>query len=96
MHLIGPHTFVWENVENFKRPPMKPRAKIAEILSGTSLGKGNENGRGRLTKVVAMFIYGKAFLKCFSPEPNKLWGLIFAQIIGEGKSTKIAKMMVLR
>ena len=30
-------------------------------------------------------------LKIFSPEPNKPWALIFAQIIGDRRSTKIAK-----
>ena len=43
--------------------------------------KGCLNGRGLLTKVAAMPIYGK---KSSSPEP---WGWIFAQIIGDGMST---------
>ena len=30
-----------------------------------------------------------------SPEPNKPWALIFAQVIGDRRSTKFAKMMVL-
>ena len=42
-----------------------------------------------------MPIYGKTLWKSSSPEPNKPWGLNFAQIIGD-RSTKIAKMMVLR
>ena len=41
-----------------------------------------------------MPIYGKNLYKSSSPELNKPWGLILAQIIGDG-STKIAKMMVL-
>ena len=39
-----------------------------------------------------MPIYGKNLLKS-SPEPSKPWGLIFAQIIGDRRSTKIAKMI---
>ena len=37
----------------------------------------------------------KAFKRSSSLEPNKPWGLIFAQIIGDRRSTKIVKMMVL-
>ena len=36
----------------------------------------------------------KTFKKSSSPEPNKPWALIFAKIIGDRRSTKIAKMMV--
>ena len=41
-----------------------------------------------------MTIYGKS-LQNSSPEPNKPWVLMFAQIIWNRRSTKIAKMMVL-
>ena len=44
--------------------------------------------------MATMPIYGKNLYKA-SPEPNKPWGLIYAQIIGDMTSTKIAKMMVL-
>ena len=37
----------------------------------------------------------KTFKKSSSPEPNNPWGLIFAQVIMDGRSTKIAKVMVL-
>ena len=53
------------------------------------------NGHGPFTKMAAMPIYGKKTLESFSPEPNKPRGQIFAQIIGDRSSTKIAKMMVL-
>ena len=40
MHLYGLHTFVWENVENFKR--LLLWASVAQISCGASLGQGNE------------------------------------------------------
>ena len=45
--------------------------------------------------MAAMPIYGKNLQKSSSPEPNKPLALIFAQIMGDRRSTKIAKMMVL-
>ena len=45
--------------------------------------------------MAAMSIYGKIFKKS-SPEPSQPWGLIFAQFIGGGRSTKMAKIMVER
>ena len=36
----------------------------------------------------------KTFKTSSSPEPNKPWGLIFAQILGDRRSIKIAKMMI--
>ena len=41
-----------------------------------------------------MPIHGENLQKFSSPELNKLWYLTFIQIIGEGRSTKIAKMMI--
>ena len=40
----------------------------------------------------AMPIYGKNLKKSSSPEPNKPWTLIFAQIMGDRSSTKIVKI----
>ena len=52
-----------------------------------------KNGHRPLTKMAAMPIYGKKLQNSSSPEPNKPWGLIFAQIIVDRRPTKIAKMM---
>ena len=52
-----------------------------------------KNGHRPFTKMAAMPIYGKKLQNSSSPEPNKPWGLIFAQIIVDRRSTKIAKMM---
>ena len=43
--------------------------------------------------MVALTIYGKNPLKS-SPEPRMLWGGIFAQIIWDGRSTKVAELIV--
>ena len=58
------------------------------------LGRRTKDGRSPLTKMAAMSIYGKNLHMYSSPEPNKPWGLIFAQIMGDRRYTKIAKMMV--
>ena len=43
MHLYGCHTFVWENVENFKWLLLwSLRASVAQISCGASLGQRNE------------------------------------------------------
>ena len=52
------------------------------------------NGRGPLTKMAAMPIHNKNLLKSSSQEPNKPWGLIFAQILGDRRSTKISKIIL--
>ena len=57
--------------------------------------KDCKNGHGPLIKMATMPIYGKNLKKSSSPEPKKPWAQIFAQIIGDRRSTKIAKMMVL-
>ena len=70
------------------------RANFAQISYGASLGWGNErllNGRGPLTKMAALPIYGKKKLKKSSPEPRMPLGWIFARIIVDGRSTKVAE-----
>ena len=49
-----------------------------------------------VTKMAAMPIYGKNLLKSSSPEPRMPWGWIFAQIIGNERSTKFAKRIAVR
>ena len=47
-----------------------------------------------MTKVAAMPMYDKNLWKSSTPEQRMPWGLTFAKIIADGKSTKIANMMV--
>ena len=90
MHLYG------ENVENFKRLLLWSLwANVAQISCGAFLGQGNERLLKWLrSKMAAMPIYGKNLWKSSSPEQRLPWGWIFAQIIGDGRSTKVAKMLV--
>ena len=74
-------------------------ANVAQISCGASMGQGNE----RLLKWswsidqggCHTHIWYKTLKKSSSPEPNKPWGLIFAQIIRDRRPTKNAKIMVL-
>ena len=51
-------------------------------------------GLNGLTKMAAMPIYGKNLQKSSLPEQRMPWGCIFAQIIGDERSTKVAKIIV--
>ena len=96
MHLYRHQTFVWKNVENFKRLLLwSLLANVVQILCGASLGWGNKRLLKRSQSIDqdgCHAIYGKKS----SPEPNKPWCLNFAQILGDRRFTKIAKMMVPR
>ena len=90
VHLYGHHTFVWEKCWEFQTiSPLKPLANVVQISCGASLGWGSE----RLLKW-SQSIYQDG-CQSSSPEPNKPLGLTFAQILGDRRSNKIAKMMVL-
>ena len=91
MRLYGPHTFVWQKMlisNDFSSEASGP--VLLKFHVEPPWGRRTKNGRGPLVKMAAMSINGKKF----SPEPNKNWALIFAQIIGDRSSIKIAKMMV--
>ena len=90
------HTFLWEKMLRISNGffseasgPMLFRFQV-EPPFGWGM-KDCQNNRGPFTKMAAMPIYGKN-LKKSSSELNKSFGLIFAQIIGDGRSTKIAKI----
>ena len=79
--------------------PLKPLGQCCSNFMRSLLGQENErlikwawsidqNGYG-------MPIYAKNLQKSSSPETNKPWALIFAQIMGDRRSTKIAKIMIL-
>ena len=65
MHLYAHHTFVWENVENFKRLLLWSLwANVTQISCGASWGQGMkdcQNSCGPLTKMATMpiYMYGK-------------------------------------
>ena len=102
------------SVNIFKRLLLWSRwANFAQISYGASLGWGNErllNGRGPLTKMAALPIYGKKTLKivfsrtedalglnlCTNHRGREVYqsGWICAQIIGDRISTKVAKKVV--
>ena len=44
--------------------------------------------------MAAIPIYDKNLFKASSPEPRAPWDWIFAQIIGDGRSTKVVKVMI--
>ena len=44
--------------------------------------------------MAAIPIYDKKLFKASSPEPRAHWDWIFAQIIGDGRSTKVVKVMI--
>ena len=87
---MGPLHSYEKNIENFEQLLLwSPQANVAQISCWAW------NGCCPLTKMAVMSIYCKNLKKSFSPEPSKPLGLIFAKIIGDRRSTKIAKMMVL-
>ena len=85
IHLYG------KNVENFKPLPVLLKFHVEPPEVGGTIDC--LNGHGPLTKMAAMPIYGKN-LKKSSPDPRMPWGWIFAQIIGDERSTKVAKIIV--
>ena len=83
-----------KNVENFKQLLW---SQCCSNFMWSLLGIGErmiaKMGHRSLTKMAVMPIYGKNLQNSSSPEPNEPWGLIFAQIIMDRRSTIIAKMM---
>ena len=92
-------SFVCPSVNTFKRPLLRSCwASFAQISCGASLGWGNK----RLLKWSVHWqrwppcpYMVKTFKNFLLQNQGCFGGLIFAQIIGSGRSTKIAKMMVL-
>ena len=85
-----------KNVENYKQLLLRSHsANVAQVSCGASLGQGY-NGRGPLTMMAAMSRYGKTFQNLLQNQISPGPTFIFAQIIRDRKSAKIAKMMVLR
>ena len=68
--------------------PLKPLGQCCSNFMWSLLGQENE----RLLKWALSIDHNGCHA---SSEPNKPWALIFAQIMGDSRSTKIAKMMVL-
>ena len=87
---MGPIDLYGKNVDNFKWLLWSVWANVVQVSCRASLGQGNE----RLLKW-SWSIYQDGFPanleKSSSPEPNKPWGLIIAQIIRDRRSTKILK-----
>ena len=69
---------------------------LLQFLGEPPWSRGIKDGRGPLSKMTAMSIYDNNLWKSSSWEPSKPYGLIVAHIIGDGRSTKVGKMMVLR
>ena len=92
--ILAPHLY-GKNVENFKQ--LLLWSQCCSNVMWSLLGIGEQmiakNGHRPFTKMAAMPIYGKKLQNSSSPESDKPWGLIFAQIIVDRRSTKIAKMM---
>ena len=98
MHLYGPIHLYGKNVKNFKRLLLWSLwANAAQISSGAFLGLGNKRLLKYLRSIHQYGHHAHIWWKSLksSPELNKLWSLIFAQIIGDRRSNKIAKMMIL-
>ena len=105
---LPPCAFIWA-LDSFVREkcwefqtasPLKPLGQCCSNFKWSLLGAGEQ----KIAKIVTIHwprwllcpYMVKTFKKPSSPELNKAWGLIFAQIIRDGSSTKIAKMMILR
>ena len=97
MYLYGPHTFVWKKCWLLitlcfqMTSPLKPLVQCWWNFMWSLFGAGK-----RKIAKMGMVHWSKWLpFKKSSPEPNKPWALIFAQIIGDRRSTKFAIMMVL-
>ena len=77
---MSPITFVWENCLEFQTTsPLKPLSQICSNFMWSLLMLGEQkncrNGRGPLTKMAAMPIYGKKPLKIFFSRTEDALGL---------------------
>ena len=100
VHLYGHHTFVWDKCWEFQTTSsLKPLSQCCSNFMWSLLRLGER----KIAKMVAVHwprwlpcpYIVKTFKKSSSPEPNKPWGLIFAQILRDRRSTKGAKMSFL-
>ena len=72
-------------------------SNFAQISYGASLDRGNERLLNWSRSIGQDGCHAHICLKpskSSSPEPRMHWGWIFAQITGDGRSTKVAKIMV--
>ena len=87
-------------VENFKRPPLKPLSQFCSNFIWSHL----RVGKRKIAKIVGVRwprwqpcpYMVKTFKKSSSPESRMPWGWIFARIIGDERSTKVAKRIIVR
>ena len=97
MHLYGLQTFVWKKSCEFQTSLKSLNQRCSNFI-WSLLGAAE----WKIAKMVAVNwprwppcpYMVKTFRKSFSPDQRMPWGWIFAQIIGDERSTKIAKMMV--
>ena len=101
MHLYGHHTFVWEKCWEFQTTsPLKPLGQCCSNFMWSLLRLGER----KIAEMVVVhwprwlpcLYMVKTFKNLLRQNQISPWGLTFAQILRDRKSTKIAKMMVLR
>ena len=98
MPLYEPHTFEWENCWEFQTT-LKPLSQFCSNFIWSHFRVGKQ----KIAKIVAVCWprwppcpYMVKTFKIFFSRTENAWGWIFAQIIGDERSTKVAKRIVVR